>query len=276
MPEVRSQSPSPENRVTIDGKFFRAGGKKFYVKGITYGPFAPNEENEMFPSRAQTERDLKQIIELGANVLRVYYVPPVWFLDLAAQHGLRVLIDIPWSKHLCFLDSKELQEAAHTAVRDAVRLSKGHPAVFAYSVVNEISAEIVRWSGVKKVERFIESLVKEAKAVDPDCLCTFTSFPPTEFLQPRNIDFICFNVYLHERKSLEGYLARLQTLADSRPLVLGEFGMDSIREGEEHKCEFLAWQIESAFRGVWPALLCSVTRTTGSGVACKLRIGHSA
>src|SRR5262249_4115292 len=47
----------------------------------------------------------------------------------------------------------------------------------------------------------------------------------------------------------EGYLARLQTLSGAKPLVLGEFGMDSIREGEARKCEFLGWQIESAFRG---------------------------
>src|SRR5262249_32976802 len=57
-----------------------------------------------------------------------------------------------------------------------------------------------------------------------------------------------FNIYLHQRPALEAYLARLQTLAGSKPLVLGEFGMDSLREGESRKCDFLAWQIESVFR----------------------------
>ena len=38
-------------------------------------------------------------------------------------------------------------------------------------------------------------------------------------------------------------------IADSKPLMLGEFGIDSIREGEETKCEVLSWQIELAFRG---------------------------
>src|SRR6185436_4385845 len=143
-------------RVTVDGRFFRAGEKKFYIKGITYGPFAPNEQKESFPSRGQTQRDLKQIVELGANVLRLYYVPPEWLLDLAAQHGLRLLIDIPWPRHLCFLDSDALKDEARKMVRDALMATKGHPAVFAYSVVNEISAEIVRWSGADKVERFID------------------------------------------------------------------------------------------------------------------------
>jgi glycosyltransferase involved in cell wall biosynthesis len=37
-------------------------------------------------------------------------------------------------------------------------------------------------------------------------------------------------------------------LAQDKPLFIGEFGIDSIREGEEAKCEILTWQIETAFR----------------------------
>jgi glycosyltransferase involved in cell wall biosynthesis len=244
---MATADPTPD-RIRIDGKFFRLGSGRFHVKGITYGPFAPNSDGEMFPSREQTARDLAQIRELGANLLRLYYVPPRWFLDLAAENHLKVLIDIPWSKHLCFLDSRSLQNEARAAVRRAATDCKGHPAIFALSVVNEIGADIVRWSGVKRVEKFIDQLVRDVKAIDPAVLCTFTSFPPSEFLQPQEIDFHCFNVYLHHRPSFEAYLARLQTLADSKPLLLGEFGMDSIREGEAHKQEFLAWQIEAIFR----------------------------
>lgn len=246
-------SPAPleasSARVHVDGKFFRVAGQKLYLKGVTYGPFAPNERGDTFAAHEQTARDFLQLRELGANLLRVYYVPPRWFLDLAAEHGIKVIVDVPWPKHLCFLDSEELQEEARQTVRNAVESCKGHPALFAFSVVNEIPADIVRWSGVRKVEAFIDELVDEAKAVDADCLCTFTNYPPTEFLRPRNIDFVCFNVYLHQPKSFEGYLARLQMLADNKPLVLGEFGMDSIREGEAHQSEFLSWQIELAFRG---------------------------
>ena len=237
-----------EARVHVDGKFFRVGRQKLYLKGVTYGPFAPNERGETFGSPEQAQRDFLQLGELGANLVRVYYVPPRWFLDLAAKRELKVLVDIPWAKHLCFLDSAQLQEEARQTVRTAVEACKGHPALFAFSVANEIPADIVRWSGVRKIETFIDQLVDDAKAVDPGCLCTFTSYPPTEFLHPHNIDFVCFNVYLHEPKPFESYLARLQMLADDKPLVLGEFGLDSIREGETHKSEVLGWQIDVAFR----------------------------
>ena len=236
------------DRVTVDGKYFCLGGKKFFLKGVTYGPFAPDDDGVTFGSHEQTTRDFELICELGANVLRVYYPPPLWFLDLADEHGLKVLVDIPWPKHLCFLDTDEAQEEAREVVRRTVATAKGHPAIFAFSVVNEIPAEIVRWSGARRVEAFIDELIDVAREEDPECLYTFTNYPPTEFLRPRNIDFVCFNVYLHRPKEFEAYLARLQMLADTKPLILGEFGMDSIREGEPNKCEFLTWQIEIGAR----------------------------
>jgi len=54
----------------------------------------------------------------SANTLRVYYVPPRWFLDLAEAAGLKVLVDIPWGKHLCFLDSAAAREEARQTVRE--------------------------------------------------------------------------------------------------------------------------------------------------------------
>jgi O-antigen biosynthesis protein len=235
-------------RAFVDGKFFRRGAEKLYLKGVAYGPFAPNDAGEPFAAPEQTARDFALARELGANLLRVYHVPPRWLLDLAAEHDLLLLVDIPWDKHLVFLDDGARRTAARQSVCHAVLACGRHPAVFAYSVANEIPADIVRWSGAERVADFIDELVSEAKRLDPQCLCTFTNFPSTEFLRPRALDFVCFNVYLHQRQPFKSYLARLQLLADAKPLVLGEFGVDSLREGEAAKCEMLAWQIELAFR----------------------------
>lgn len=237
------------SRISVDGKFFRRGARKFFPRGVAYGPFALNGAQEPFPSPEQTARDFDLARELGANLVRVYNVPPRWLLDLAAARELVVLIDIPWNKHLCFLDSAGQREAAREAVRQAVRACAAHPAVFAYSVANEIPPDIARWSGAAQVAAFLDELVLAAKRVDPGCLCTFANYPPTEFLQPQALDFISFNVYLHQPRRFQSYLARLQMLADAKPLLLAEFGIDSLREGEAGKCEMLSWQIELAFRG---------------------------
>jgi GT2 family glycosyltransferase len=231
----------------VDGKFFRLGDKKFYVKGVAYGPLPPNAQGQPFASLEQTAHDLDLVRDLGANVLRVYHVPPRWFLDLADARELKVLVDIPWNKHLSF-DSAPRRAEALKAVRDAVLACSRHPAVFAFSIANEIPPDIIRWTGADAAADFIDDLVLEAKRVDPDCLCTYTNFPSTEFLRPRAVDFVTFNVYLHHEPAYKSYLARLQMIADAKPLVLGEFGIDSLREGEARKCEMLSWQIEDAFR----------------------------
>lgn len=235
-------------RVRVDGKFFRLGEQKFYVKGVTYGPFAPNPEGEYFATVERTRADFELIRELGANVLRVYYIPPKWFLDLALEYGLRVLPDIPWNKHTCFLDTEQSRREARETVRLAAEACARHPAIFALSLVNEIPPDILRWSNAGAVAEFIDELVDIVKEIDPDCLCTFGNFPPTEYLRPQNVDFHCFNVYLHHLKPFENYLARLQMIADSKPLLLGETGIDTLREGEETQREILAWQIEATFR----------------------------
>lgn len=251
---------SPQPRISVDGKFFRRGNEKLFLKGVAYGPFAPDAGGQPFAAPDQTARDFLLARELAANLLRVYHVPPRWFLDLAAANELRLLIDIPWNKHLCFLDSAGQRNAAREAVRNAVRACAHHPAAFAYSVANEIPPDIARWSGAEKVAEFIDELVREAKRVDPDCLCTFGNFPSTEFLQPRALDFLCFNVYLHQPKAFKSYLARLQMLADGKPVILGEFGVDSLREGEAAKCEMLSWQIDLACRaGLAGAVVFSFT-----------------
>ena len=140
-------------RVRRDGKFFRLGEEKFYVKGVAYGPFEPNAAGQPFASPEQTAADFALIRELGANVIRVYHVPARWFLDLAAEHKLKVLVDIPWQRKLCFLDSAQYRAEACDAVRRAVYACGRHPAVFAFSVANEIPPDIVRWSGARPSRR---------------------------------------------------------------------------------------------------------------------------
>src|SRR4051794_7407715 len=170
-------------RVRVDGKFFRLGQRKFFAKGVSYGPFALSPNNDHFPSAALTRSDFQLIRELGANLIRIYYPPPRWLLDAAQEEELKIFVDIPWDKHRCFLDSAKIRASAREAVRRVVHECAGHPAIFAYSVVNEIAPDIVRWSGPKAVEKFLDDLIDSARQTDPGCICTFANYPPTEFLR---------------------------------------------------------------------------------------------
>ena len=236
-------------RVRVDGKFFRLGEDKFWVKGVTYGPFAPRPESGVpLPPLHQMEADFRLIRGLGANTIRVYHVPPRELLDTAHSFGLKVLVDVPWSKHRCFLEDAADRETGRTNVRAAAQACRAHPAVLALSVVNEIPPDVVRWLGPARVERFIDELADVARQEDPDTLVTFASYPPTEYLRPRNVDFNTMNVYLHKREKFRGYLQRLANQADERPLVLGEYGIDSIRNGDEEQAELIAMHLDEVFR----------------------------
>ncbi len=242
---MSSHSPGPVRAVA---KFFFEGDRKFFVKGVTYGPFKPEADSHYLGSPERLGRDLAQMREAGLNLLRIYHAPPPWFLDQCAAAGFRVLVTVPWAKHVEFLRRKSARDGIVDSIRAAVREHKGHPAVFGYLVGNEISSTMVRWLGVRRVTEFLEHLIRVARAENPGVLFSYASYPPTEFLLPQNVDFLCFNVYLHNQQDFERYLLRLQNLAEERPLILGEFGIDTIRHGEDEQATMLGWHVDSVVK----------------------------
>src|SRR3954454_19604232 len=106
-------------RIRAVAKFFFEGDRKFFVKGVTYGPFKPDAEGHYLGPPEQAERDLAQMREMGLNVVRIYHVPPTWFLDSCAGAGMRVLITLPWAKHVEFLSRRSRKEIS-TMVKRAV------------------------------------------------------------------------------------------------------------------------------------------------------------
>jgi len=234
-------------RVRAKGRYLFAGDTKFFIKGVTYGPFPENSRGEPLPEDATVLRDFDLMRRAGINAIRVYYVPPRHFLDLAAQAGIRVMVGIPWPEHLCFLDQWEVKEEIQKTVREAVASLAGHPAILAWLIGNEIPSHIVRWHGAGKVEKFLAKLATIVREEDPEGMVTYANYPSTEYLRLPFIDFLSVNLYLHDEKAFRSYVKRLQNVAGELPLVLSEFGMDSIRNDEAHVAETLSWQLKAAF-----------------------------
>jgi O-antigen biosynthesis protein len=242
--------PRPSAKFFYEGSAAPGGPQenreKFFLRGVTYGTFAPNDHGN-YPPREQVAIDFALMRDANINTLRIYTEPPRYLLDEAQRHGLRVIVGLAWMQHVCFLDDRALAQSIRDSVRDSVRRLKDHPALFAIALGNEIPPGIVRWHGKRAIEDFLRGLYRAVKAEAPDVLCTYVNYPPTDYLDLSFLDFVCFNVFLHDVKDFRSYFAKLQHSAGNRPLVLSEVGMDSIREGEAAQAEFLRSHISVAF-----------------------------
>ena len=235
--------------IRVDGKFLFAGHEKFWVRGVTYGTFAPDQGGVQFPPEHSVRADFRAMRDAGMNTVRIYTPPPRWLLDIAEVFELRVIVGLAWEQHVAFLDDPMRVQQILRNVRATVKALAGHSAVLCYAVGNEIPAPVVRWHGKRRIERFIQKLCTAVKSADEAALTTYVNYPTTEFLELPFLDFVSFNVYLELRERFASYLSRLQNLAGERPLVLAELGLDSRQNGESAQAHSIGWQIAAGFEG---------------------------
>ncbi|HEV2209325.1 MAG TPA: glycosyltransferase [Verrucomicrobiae bacterium] len=235
------------NRPITSGKFLFVGGQKLLVRGATYGPFQPEPDGCEYHTPREVMADFSLMREHGFNAVRTYTVPPRWLLDLAQGCSLRVLVGLPWEQHVTFLSSRKQMADIQRRVEAGVCQCAAHPAVLGYAIGNEIPAAVVRWYGHHRIEQYLRRLAEAARNRDPAGLLTYVNYPSTEYLELPFLDFVSFNVYLESEPKLAAYLARLQNSAGDRPLVMGELGLDSLRNGESGQAQTLAWQTQLTF-----------------------------
>jgi glycosyltransferase involved in cell wall biosynthesis len=240
--------PTLTSRTFIDGKFLAANGEIFFVRGVTYGAFRPDESGREYADDRLIEQDFAQMAALGINTVRIpHTVPSRSLLDIAARHGLRVMVGLSAEQAAGYLIDGNLPRDFVDRYRVKVRICAGHPALLCFSLGNEIMASQARWLGCRRVTRYLHRLYMIAKEEDPQAIITYVNYPTTEYLDLPFLDMVSFNVYLERKSELQAYLARLQNIAGDRPLLLTELGLDSLRHGELAQAQALDWQIRATF-----------------------------
>ena len=216
--------------------------------------------------------------EMGANSLRTFTVPPRWLLDRAAEHGLRVLVGIPWTEHVCFLDRKDLVAKIHGTVRAAADNLGEHPALLGLLIGNEIPPDIVRWYGPERVKAFLgrSSTWSSARAGRPGQL---RELPAHRVPRPRLPRLHLLQRLPAPRAATSAATSsRLQNLAERQAAGAHRVRhrLDARRRASE-QAEILSWQVRAAFEsGVGRHAASSRGPTTGSPAASRSRTGPSA
>src|SRR5438445_1677666 len=240
--------PTPTPRPRVAGKFLFVGTEKLYVRGVTYGAFAPDAHGNEYHDLSTVERDFAQMAANGINAVRIpHTMPPRALLDIAARHGLRVMVGLSAEQYIGYLIDRHGAPDIEALIRDRVRSCAGHPALLCYALGNEIPAPMARWLGRRRVQRYLERLYRVIKDEDSDGLVTYVNYPTTEYLELPFLDLVSFNVYLESQERFEAYLARLQNIAGDRPLVMSELGLDAVRNSEAAQTRSLDWQVRTAF-----------------------------
>ncbi len=235
-------------RPRVGGKFLFIGSDKFWVRGVTYGAFRPNQKGQEYHDPKVLERDFSLMAANGINAVRIpHTMPPRELLDTAQKHGLRVMVGLSAEQYAGFLIDRKGAPDVEELVRAKARSCAGHPALLCYALGNEIAAPVVRWLGRGRVESYLERLYWAVKTEDPSGLVTYVNYPTTEYLHLPFLDLVTFNVYLESQDRLQAYLARLHNIAGDRPLLMSEIGLDSLRNGETTQAQTLEWQLRTTF-----------------------------
>jgi GT2 family glycosyltransferase len=235
---VTQNNPSPT--LKTDGKFFRLGSERFWLRCVTYGPFPPD-------SKISHRKEFEKIRAANFNAIRVFSLPDQALLDAAAESGLFVFAGLDWRHYEDFISRPNLISAAVIRLSEWLNLHKNHPALAGVYVGNEIPSDLVRWMGPDHVRQSLENLIYIGRGIAPNLLFAYANYPSTEYLELENADFTAFNIYLENCDAFVSYVRRLQNIAGDRPLVISEFGLDSLRNSPEAQAKTFSWALKHAY-----------------------------
>ena len=235
-------------RIFVDGKFLQAGNRRFWVKGVTYGTFAPDDRGRQFPPSPQVRRDFAAMARAGANTVRVYTPPSRAMLDDAAAEGLRVIVG-PAVDAARGLPRRSLpgrrDPPRHRPAGPHARRSPGGADVRPRQRGAAERRQVARAGSDRAVPAHLVRRRPECRARCAVHVRQLSAHRAISICRPSTS---CRSTSTCTAKpQLRAYLANLQNIAGHKPLLLAEAGADSIREGLDGQAAITAMHVRAAF-----------------------------
>lgn len=243
--------------VETRGERLYVAGKPVMIRGIHYSPWLPGtgpHEPANYPSARTVDSDFARIDRLGANTVLLHEAP-AWVVDRARERGFHVLyaLSIAWSdtSHAAF------EREADRVVASVESLPR-HGGILAYILGNEVPAWVVEALGRTAIEERLRALASRVHAADPGCLVAHANWPPTKDLDLGFMDLVCFNLYPAwpyevTVKGFGPYIRDvLEPIARGKPLLITEFGINSLEAGEARQAQVLrdCWREIASSRAI--------------------------
>lgn len=239
-----ARAEAGRTRVEIHGKEIRVDGRPFVVKGVHYGPWRPGTgpgKQYPYPEAAAVEGDMRMISSLNANTILVVD-PPGYVLDAADRYGIKVLYAffVQWWT----IGSPEGAAGKDNIVR-RVREYSSKPALLGWVLGNEVPTQVIETRGAQTIESGLRELYGSVKASDPAHPVMHSNWPLAKDLHLEFFDVAGFNVYPVwppevPAMGFGNYIRRvLQPIASEKPLLVTEFGANTLEAGEDGQVTLL-------------------------------------
>ena len=131
------------------------------------------------------------------------------------------------------------------SIVERVEALRDKPALLAWILGNEVGGQILQERGIEPVTAGLAALYKAVKAADPQHPISHANWPPARHLNLPFLDFVSFNVYPLwppevVAAGFGNYIATtLRPIAGDRPLLISEFGVNTIEAGAEGQSRLL-------------------------------------
>ncbi|MEM9159764.1 MAG: hypothetical protein AAGB46_12025, partial [Verrucomicrobiota bacterium] len=242
---IENQAPpqGPNLKVSFSGRKLLVNGEEFFVRGVCYQPTPIGEDASQDPPygdyftsdyRKLYERDIVQMRDMGANVVRIYGWDSTkghnHFLDTLFNDGerpIRVLLNLWIDPETDWQDSSQVDAIADRYVKIAQNVGN-HPAVLGYLISNETNA----YYGNGEKPSFWKAINQVAKALKTEAPDRLVSVAITDALAQvdrfdqamSHIDAWSIQVY---RGLTLGNFYEEYAAVSEKPLLVTEFGLDA-------------------------------------------------
>jgi len=239
---VRKLEVAPGGVILLNGHRLNAHGASIHEDDVKEGGALSRGTRSLLVSRLR---------DLGATITRSHYPLHPAFLEAFDKYGILYWVDAPvYQIPNSFFNETDVRVAAKRAVSLTVRNNINHPSIMTWSLANEPAGNRSELGIVGQgLARFIEDGAAAVRELDDTRFVAIdrqarVGEPPTSSVY-RWLDVLGINEYFGWYDSyqadlvrppttsdeLSGYLDQVHAANPNLPLMITEFGAESVRDG---------------------------------------------